>query len=42
MIVAGQTEARASTIMDYHGPFDQGLTLGQAKIKEAFSSLRRG
>ena len=25
MIVGGQTEARASTIMDYHGPFDQGF-----------------
>ena len=27
MIVGGQTEARASTIMDYHGPFDQGFTV---------------
>ena len=29
MIVGGQTEARAqlsSTIIDYHEPFDQGLT----------------
>ena len=25
MIIGGQTEARASTIIDYHGPFDQGL-----------------
>ena len=30
MIVGGQTEARAqlsSTIIDYHEPFDQGLTV---------------
>ena len=27
MIVGGQTEARASTIVDYHRPFDLGFTL---------------
>ena len=27
MIVGGQKEARASTIIDYHGSFDQGLKL---------------
>ena len=34
MIVGGQTEARAqlsSTIIDYHEPFDQGLTEGNSK-----------
>ena len=35
MIVGGQTEARAqlsSTIIDYHEPFDQGLTVETAVI----------
>jgi len=27
MIVAGQTEARSSTIIDYRAPFDQGFSL---------------
>ena len=27
MIVGGQTEARSSTIIDYHAPFDRGLTV---------------
>ena len=27
MIVGGQTRARASTIIDYHAPFDQGFKL---------------
>ena len=34
MIVGGQTEARAqlsSTIIDYHEPFDQGLTMKNKK-----------
>ena len=34
MIVGGQTEARAqlsSTIIDYHEPFDQGLTRQENK-----------
>ena len=30
MIVGGQTEARALTIVDYHEPFDQGFTYGNA------------
>ena len=33
MIVGGQTEARAQlslTIIDYHAPFDQGLTSNDA------------
>ena len=44
MIVGGQTEARAqlsSTIIDYHEPFDQGLTdyynlLSSTKIATTF------
>ena len=30
MIVGGQTEARASTIIDYHAPFDQGFNFTTA------------
>ena len=36
MIVGGQTEARAqlsSTIIDYHAPFDQGLTKAMVEKK---------
>ena len=31
MIVGGQREVRTSTIIDYHGPFDLGLTYNSSK-----------
>ena len=30
MIAGGQTEARTSTIIDYHAPFDQGLSVDES------------
>jgi len=33
MIVGGQTEARASTIIGYYGPFDPGLRAAPPKYR---------